>query len=47
MCADLGKNQVVDKLTFDVAGRSIFDDPIFESGDTIKVFCGDEKWFDG
>jgi hypothetical protein len=41
------KNQVVDKLTFDVAGRSVFDDPVFESGSAIKIFRGNEKWFDG
>jgi hypothetical protein len=41
------KNQVVDRLSFDVAGRSILDDPVFEGGSAIVVFRGDEKWFNG
>ncbi|MDR0595830.1 MAG: hypothetical protein LBF94_04045 [Puniceicoccales bacterium] len=43
----LWKNQAIDKLIFDVEGRSIFDDPVFASGSTIKVFRGEEKWFEG
>jgi hypothetical protein len=41
------KNQVVDTLSFDVAGRSILDDPVFEGGSAIAVFHGDEKGFNG
>ncbi|MDR1255763.1 MAG: hypothetical protein LBJ94_02470 [Puniceicoccales bacterium] len=41
------KNQAVDKLTFDVTGRSIFDEPIFAGGSTIKIYRDGEKWFDG
>lgn len=41
------KNQMVDKLSFDVAGRSITDDLLFAPGSTIVIYRDGIKWFEG
>lgn len=41
------KNQMPDKVTFSVAGRSITDDLLFAPGEIITIYRSGVKWFEG